>query len=43
LTDSDSVECTFEDNWCGYTDMSTDKYYWTRKPGDKYVKGMVVK
>jgi hypothetical protein len=37
-----NVTCDFEDNgWCGYTDLSTGNYVWTRKPGDKYMKGSI--
>lgn len=41
FADTDTVACMFEDSWCGYTDLSSDKYFWTRKPGDKFVKGNV--
>lgn len=38
-----NVTCDFEWNgWCGYTDISDGNYVWTRKPGDKYVKGTIL-
>ncbi|XP_053394733.1 serine-rich adhesin for platelets-like isoform X2 [Mercenaria mercenaria] len=38
-----NVTCDFEtDGWCGYTDISTGSYVWTRKPGDKYIKGTIL-
>ncbi|KAL4237201.1 Enteropeptidase [Mactra antiquata] len=37
-----NVTCDFEQNWCGYQPVSTGKHIWTRKPGDKYVKGRVL-
>ncbi|XP_052775033.1 uncharacterized protein LOC128213411 isoform X2 [Mya arenaria] len=37
-----TVNCTFEDGWCGYTDASSGDYFWTRQPADKFIKGMVL-
>ncbi|WAR23011.1 ENTK-like protein [Mya arenaria] len=33
-----TVNCTFEDGWCGYTDASSGDYFWTRQPADKFIK-----
>ncbi|XP_052280967.1 cubilin-like [Dreissena polymorpha] len=39
---NNSVNCSFEAGWCGYTDSSQGSYFWTRGPWDKYTNGMVL-
>ena len=33
------MDCTFESNMCGYTQLSSDEFDWTRQKGDTDATG----